>query len=123
MAVTTKDVTDFISGFLNVQNSDAILDVFMNGRCFWFSQILNQLFDGQTYYNPVDNHFVSMIYVEDRSGVVAFDITGERNVRICGIHNFDGGRSAYYWWPDYMDFDPLDAERVIRDCIEFKGGE
>ena len=78
-------------------------DVFLNGCCFWFAQILRLRFGGRTVYAPVVGHF--MQEVEGRLYDVTGDVTGE----------YDG--AIKYDWETYALSDSSNYARIYRDCV------
>ena len=88
-----NDVLTFIKHFGETQ------DTFLYGCCYWFAEILRKRFRAKIYYNQVQNHFASCIKGH------FYDVSGE----ICG----DG----YMSWDQYKSYDPLDYQRIVRDCI------
>ena len=90
-------VIRFIENFQNL----GTIDTFTQGCCYWFAVILKERFQGTIMYNPVDNHFASLI-----DGHL-YDITGELTI--------DG---SWYEWEIYSKIDTLETDRIVRDCIE-----
>ena len=72
----------------------------LNGNCYYFALILSDRFDGEIYYQPKDNHFISKI--DDRY----FDYSGEYK-NIDGIIKFEDIISLDENWYKYL----------IRDCV------
>lgn len=70
-----------------------------SGNCYHFSLILSNVFDGEIYYEPIMNHFVTLICGEyyDYSGV------------------FNETDKIVKW--DFKSGDELSTGRIIRDCI------
>lgn len=76
---------------------------FTNGCCYWFAAILKERFQDlnpEIMYAPIDNHFGTRI--QD----IVYDITGDVT-------------NTYKWVPFAAFDDPLEKERIIRDCILF----
>lgn len=87
-------VTRFIKHFQN----EGTIKTFTEGCCYYFALILKERFGGDIMYDEVDNHFACLI------GSKVYDVTGEV------IGNFID-------WDSYKRMEPLNAQRVIRDCI------
>lgn len=92
-------VLNFINDFKGKYPAE-IEDVFSNGYCYWFAEILHQRFNGIIYYLPIKNHFITKINGK------YFDITGEV------IPD-----EKVYEWEYYANFDYLDYNRVVKNCI------
>ena len=92
---SASKVVRFIQGF-----GDECRKTFVNGYCYWFAMILSIRFGGEIYYLPIENHFVTKIddYYYDANGIAEFSETP-------------------YRWSVYMDFDPYETQRIIRDCV------
>lgn len=99
--MTSKEtVNNFISKFYGDTT-----DVFSNGCCYWFANILYKRFAYKEIdekvtivYDQVANHFGTKI------GEHVYDITGDVTDK--------------YDWESWMDIDdPLLKDRIIRDCI------
>lgn len=104
MCATMKpkiDMEDTIMAFIRPFQNEGTVKTFTEGQCYWFAYILvNRFLLAEIAYNPVRNHFAARIASE------LYDITGR-------IEN-DG-----HWldWDEYMQAEPLDAERVYENCI------
>ena len=91
-------VLQFISHYSNHKS------LFLNGQCYWFAHILfwrfRMFYPCAIYYNQIDNHFATAIsnHLFDASGEIPFTDNWLR-------------------WTDYASIEPLDANRVYRDCI------
>lgn len=94
-----NNVLKFINGFKE-RHPLEIEDVFSNGYCYWFAEILHQRFNGKIFYLPIQNHFI--VKIKDKY----FDITGEVIPQ-----------EEPYNWEFYPSFDYLDYQRIVRDCI------
>ena len=97
---------DIIIKFINTfkgKYKDEIVYVFTNGQCYWFSFILKERFNGEIWYVPVHNHFITKI--NERF----YDITGE----VIDTERLKLARV----WSEYQQFDPLDYDRLVRDCV------
>ena len=93
-----EEIEKFIARF-----SDAS-DLFTHGQCYWFARILYERFHAygaKLYYDEVTNHFVAKI------NDAFYDATGRVTGDFCS-------------WDEYPAIDRLNAERIIRDCIEQK---
>ncbi len=112
IAVNTTTMTE-IYNFIKTFDREQ----FMHGQCYWFSVILFHRFrhkyNCRVLYNPIENHFACSIsnhfsnYLCDAEGIKDF--------------SYDEDNPAPWrdWtlWKTYVDYDPLDAARVYRDCI------
>jgi len=92
-----EEVLRFISRFATEQ---AVIDVFTQGCCYWFAEILRVRFRGDIVYDTVENHFACMI------GDAAFDITGD----VTDGHNWRP-------WLEVLWEDRARGDRIYRDCI------
>lgn len=88
-------VVDFIMHFQNL----GTIDTFTNGCCYWFAVILKERFQGTIMYNPIDNHFATLI-----NGFL-YDITGQIS------------RDGWEEWDEYKKLDELETERIYKYCI------
>lgn len=71
------------------------------GNCYHFALILSTIFNANIYYEPIINHWVTMIDGQfyDYNGVFQ--------------------QTKYIEpWNDYLHKDLLHSARLIRDCIE-----
>ena len=74
----------------------------LDGNCFYFASILKARFPESTVlYDVVSGHFVVRI------GGVEYDWNGV----VSGEHQ-------YVEWERFKEYDPLQWERIVRDCIE-----
>ena len=89
-----QEVMNFIKQFAEVK------DFFLYGYCYWFAMILKKRFGGTIYYMPIKNHFIVRIYntYYDANGRVIPD-------------------EDVYPWGAYKYDNPIESERIIRDCI------
>lgn len=105
-------VREFISAFANLNGAkNTITFHFLNGACYYFAIILSHRFASQKptiWYDTANNHFLTEI------NQVLYDISGPIYPNISDFSN-------YYIWQDYQRFDPIHAERIIRDCINYGG--
>lgn len=76
--------------------------IFTSGNCYYFAVILKDRFNGEIYYLPIENHFISKINNK------YYDITGEI-----------GFNEVPYKWDIYKEFDRKQYEIITRDCIRF----
>lgn len=97
---TSDEVIDFIDKFKQI-NPVVIEELFTRGYCYWFAKILADRFNGEIYYYPIANHFVTNI--EN----IEYDITGY----------YHSDEILSYLWSDYYKIDELEYNRIIRDCI------
>lgn len=93
----TNDVLQFISQFRECKHT------FLYGCCYWFAFILKERFNGQIYYNPIENHFATKINGD------LYDVSGEITC------------DSFVLWDEYKKVDELEAARIERDCIKKLG--
>lgn len=76
----------------------------LTGNCYYFALILSDRFKGDIYYNVVDGHFITKIdgVYYDHTGVLTFQ---EKDLKYI------------ISWKDFKDYDSLQYERIIRDCL------
>lgn len=98
MKASRQEVEKFIDRF----RTEETKKVFTEGCCYWFARILEERFRGCIYYNPIDNHFATSI------GGILYDITGEIKKT-----------SDWVMWFKYKWQEPLDTERLLKNCIYF----
>lgn len=75
-------------------------EIFMWGYCYWFAHILKNRFDGEIYYLPISNHFITKIDNQ------FYDIRG-----------IVEPREKAYSWEEYKLLEPIGTKRIERDCI------
>ena len=92
-----KFINDFKSSYINELET-----VFSFGYCYWFAFILKERFDGEIYYLPIENHFITKI--EDNY----YDIKGRVDI----------SKTKCYNWNTYQEKEPIDSERLKRYCID-----
>ena len=93
-----EEVLKFIKEF------ESVSKFFLYGKCYWFAIILKERFSGRMMYNPIYNHWAVRI-----GDLGLFDASGEIEPR------------GYSNWPcDFLD-DELHYNRLVKQCIEFKG--
>ena len=98
-----ETVLKFIHRFLAIDQFGDVRKTFTSGCCYWFAAILRERFGGHIVYDPVNNHFACVL----PCGV--FDITGEITDEFAG-----------HYWLEYKFIDPVHAERITRQCINFE---
>lgn len=99
-----NEILSFINRFKQ-SNPAAMEEAFTRGNCYWFAKVLNDRFyfhDGEIMYNPVKGHFAWQV------GMRLYDITGE----IDGL-----GFESWFW---FKVREPIETERIIRDCIRLE---
>jgi hypothetical protein len=96
---TEQDILKFISGFRK-ENEKQVVKLFTEGYCYWFAYILQTMFGGVLYYLPISGHFVIQI------GDYFYDIHGRYEVTEPCLN-----------WEQYRAEDPLQYERIVKDCI------
>lgn len=74
----------------------------LNGNCYYFALILKNRFNGIIFYDVIDGHFITEIdgLKYDWSGVVKED-----------------NNHIYIEWDKFEEYDELQKQRIIRDCI------
>lgn len=88
-----------------IKDTRAIEEKYLCGDCYVFAEALSKKFNGEIYYLPIDNHFITKI-----SGDF-YDIRGlvpDEELYEC------------YEWETYKILEPLDADRVEYYCITGK---
>jgi len=93
-----ENIIHFIDGFKKY-NSQAIIKLFTEGYCYWFTYILQGRFGGNIVMDKHGEHF--MIEINNR----IYDINGE--VKCDNFIYFD----------QYESIDPTHYKRIIRDCV------
>ena len=101
MRPSLVEVLRFIKSF------EGIKQAFTNGQCYWFAYILVGRFGGTIYYNPVLNHFATMITLDSGNSFL-FDAEGD----ICPMDN-----ASYVKWDDYESMDSTHYYRIVEQCI------
>ena len=92
-------ILDFIRQF---QKPDTI-DVFSNGMCYWFAEILKTRFPGGSIiYNDIENHFS---YYYDG---LRYDIKGAHPMFLFNSDDI---------WDGFKTLDELHTCHLYRDCI------
>lgn len=75
-----------------------------NGNCYYFAVILCKRFSWlEPYYLPIEGHFMA------GNGTFFFDHRG--------VHYKSELEETPYEWSKYEEFDCLDYNRIVRDCI------
>ena len=111
----SNDIEQFISRFFcRTMFADPISNrsLFLHGNCYWFAIILKERFKNRLpiiWYDSTNNHF----YTEIRG--LLYDATGLITPEKLNTTNYD----SFYIWSDYAHFDPIHAERITRQCINF----
>lgn len=94
-----QTVLNFIRHFKNAQIT------FLNGCCYWFCYILNARFGGETYYEPIEGHFIQMINGD------FFDVRGE-------VTHLYQDKKSLIRWDGYENIDPTHYRHIVRDCVK-----
>lgn len=91
-----KEILDFTKKFEAID--------WQSGHCYYFAVMLAARFDGDVAYNVADGHFCARIdgYYYDSLG-------------LCFYSDKDG---TTILWKDFPEYDSLQYERIIRDCIK-----
>lgn len=71
------------------------------GNCYFFALILQSVFGGDIMYDVVKGHFLLKLNNE------LYDWTGKVEEYGCIIK-----------WEEFMEYDSLQYERIIKDCIK-----
>ena len=93
------EIINFINNFKKRYPLE-ITDLFSHGYCYHFAIILCNIFNGGLYYLPIENHFITKI------GENYYDINGKVELK-----------EKSYLWEKYKNFDELEFNRIVRDCI------
>lgn len=103
-----NEILNFIE---KMNNFDSPKDLFTNGFCYWFTEILQTWVTfyashpttATKVYDPVANHFGVKV------GYNVYDITGDVT-------------DEYDWvdWIKYKNQDELESARITRDCISME---
>ncbi len=72
-----------------------------NGNCYFFAVILQSVFGGDIYYDVINGHF--LLQIENN----CYDWSGK--VDNCGL---------LVKWNDFEQYDRLQKDRIIRDCLK-----
>lgn len=109
-----KTEWDNIEKFIIPFQKPEIIDLFKNGYCYYFAKILKTRFcnflwhPAEIYYNPIDCHFACLI------GNKLWDVTGcISDIIDYGVDKYDN----WYRWNYYIEIEPRDSERVVKNCI------
>lgn len=97
-------VEQFINVFKTYHEKE-IYNTFMFGCCYWFAVILKERFQGEIYYLPIDNHFITKINNE------FYDISGK-------IEPIE----QPILWTEFQKLEPKEALRIEYYCILKKDG-
>ena len=91
---------DFIIKFKG-KYAQALEDTFLFGYCYYFAKMLEERFNGEIYYLPIANHFITKIdnFFYDIKGLI---ISMEEKP---------------YSWKDYQCLDELEVTRIKKYCI------
>lgn len=71
-----------------------------DGNCYFFALILQSAFGGDIYYDVINGHFL----LQCENGL--YDWTGKAE-----------NHGVLVKWDDFEQYDRLQKERIIRDCI------
>lgn len=96
----SNQIITFINDF-KAMHPKEIEDVFLYGYCYYFAKILEHRFNGEIYYLPIMNHFITKINGDfyDIKGLILY--TSEEP----------------YLWENYDEVDVIEYNRIVRDCI------
>lgn len=94
-----EEILQFIARFAGS------IETFTSGCCFWFAHILAERFRGhaEIVLAVVENHFVARI--DGRLYDVTGDVTEEYK------------DSVLVAWDKMDEYDSLQKERIVRDCV------
>lgn len=103
---TTENIDFFICEFRKAFGDEELVkNVFTCGYCYHFANILENLFNGEIMYNPIDNHFAFM----DLQHHFLWDINGK-------INNANLFTNCWYNWENYQIEDPIESKRIMEQC-------
>ena len=96
--VSINQIENFIKHF---HCSENITEVFTQGCCYWFADILQHRFGPNVIimYDQIDGHFGA--WINDH----VYDITGDVTNK--------------YNWAKFSDTDENRKRRIYKDCINF----
>lgn len=72
-----------------------------SGNCYFFAVILQSVFGGDIYYDVINGHFLL------KCGIDFYDWTGR-------VTDYE----VLVKWDDFEQYDKLQKEIIIRDCIK-----
>lgn len=76
----------------------------LTGNCYYFALILKDRFpEGEIYYDVINGHFV-FLHQND-----VYDWTG--------LSESEVSYGVLVRWKDFNNYDPLQRERIMQDCI------
>lgn len=78
---------------------------YLHGDCYVFAKALANYFNGEIYYLPIENHFITKI--------------NQNFYDIRGLLNLEELEEPVVWKQYYL-VDSLEYQRIIRDCIQNK---
>ena len=109
-----NEITKFISNFTEA-HPEEIKDLFLHGCCYWFADILERQFGARKCYDPTENHFVAFLddHIYDIRGCIDKEYDKP-------IEDPDTEYGDLIFWDKYQEWEPLDSERVIKNCKNFK---
>ncbi len=96
LGISPVDIKQFISRFGD--------NNWTNGNCYWFAVILKERFGGEIYYELYNGHFITKI------GDRYYDYNGEYCIKYL--------ENELVPWDNFKEYDELQYERIIRDCIK-----
>lgn len=97
-------INDFTSSWNSSVWTEVLETVYTNGYCFHFAAMLNIMYPGgDIYYDTVRGHFL-YFYQNDW-----YDVTGPVTVETC--------KSFLVKWSEFEQYDALQYERILRDCV------
>lgn len=93
-------VENFIENFKKGFNEKYLEEVFLNGNCYHFALILKNMYDGEIFYDPHEQHFVTKINEK------YYDIRGEIEPPV-----------DEYLWDDMENLNHEEYEIVKYNCV------
>lgn len=75
----------------------------LSGNCYHFASVLSSVFSGELYYDVVAGHFLFKLSDDN----CYYDWSGK-------VTNY----GHLVKWKDFDEYDALQRERIVRDCIE-----
>lgn len=99
------DILQFIDKFKEYEKNNVLVKTFTEGFCYYFALILKERFpQGRIMYHSVINHFVFELNNK------LYDITGNYTEK--------ANNQQLFPWEEYQKIEPLESQRIIRDCIK-----
>lgn len=97
------EIEKFIYKFKKGFNQEEVENIFLNGNCYYFSSILNNMFSGYIAYDVLDCHFIFKTLNGN-----SYDITGKIQK--------DKYKKVYSWF-QLQQLEPDLATNIRENCI------